>query len=102
MKDSWETAEPAPRNDWPDDLPRVLYIDRFGNAITGLRTGAVAAEAVLHVNGHDLRQALTFSAVDAGQAFWYVNSNGLVELAVNRGRADATLGLEVGTLFEIV
>ena len=102
MKDNWEAAEPAPRDDWPDDLPRVLYIDRFGNAITGLRAGAVAAEAVLHVNGHDLRRAPTFSAVDAGQAIWYENSNGLVELAVNRGRADAMLGLEVGTPFEIV
>jgi S-adenosylmethionine hydrolase len=102
VKDDWDTAELTPCDDWPDDLPRVLYIDRFGNAITGLRAGAVAADVVLHVNGHDLRQALTFSAVDAGQAFWYENSNGMVELAVNRGRADATLGLEVGTPFEIV
>jgi len=101
VKDDWETAELAPRDDWPDDLPRVLYIDRFGNAITGLRAGAVAADAVLHVNGHDLRQSLTFSAVDAGQAFWYKNSNGLVELAVNRGRADTVLGAVVGTSVEL-
>lgn len=102
VHDDWEAAEPVSRDDWPDDLPRVLYIDRFGNAITGLRAGTVAANAVLHVNGHDLRQALTFSAVDAGQPFWYENSNGLVELAVSRGRADAKLGLEVGTPFEIM
>ena len=31
--------------------------------------------------------APTFSAVPPGAAFWYVNSNGLVEIAVNGGRA---------------
>jgi S-adenosylmethionine hydrolase len=41
--------------------------------------------------------AETFSAVAEGEAFWYVNSNGLVEIAVNRGRADRVLGLAVGT-----
>ena len=102
VNDDWEAADLAPRDDWPDDLPRVLYVDRFGNAITGLRAGAVATDTVLRVNGHELRHAVTFSSVKAGQAFWYENSNGLVELAVNRGRADAMLGLEVGTPFEIV
>ena len=28
---------------------------------------------------------------------WYENSNGLVEIAVNRGRADRELGLAVGS-----
>ena len=39
----------------------------------------------------------TFSAVAEGEAFWYVNSNGLVEIAVNRGRADRALGLAIGS-----
>lgn len=97
----WETAEPALRDDWPDDLPRVVYIDRFGNAVTGLRAGSVAASAVLRVNGHELSRALTFSAVDVGRAFWYENANGLVEIAVNRGRADVVLDMEVGTSVEL-
>ena len=100
--DGWQAAELVLRDDWPDDLPRVLYIDRFGNAITGLRAGAVAASARLQVNGHELRRALTFSSVDAGQPFWYENANGLVELAVNRGRADEVLGIGPGTPLEIM
>ncbi len=97
----WEAAQLARRDDWPDDLPRVLYIDRFGNAVTGLRAGAVAASTVLRVNGRELPRAVTFSSVDAGQAFWYENANGLVEIAVNRARADVTLGVEVGTAVEL-
>jgi hypothetical protein len=85
--------------DWPDDLWRVVYIDRFGNAITGLRGSVIGPDVVFNVEGHPLQHARTFSEVDAGEAFWYENSSGLVEFAVNRGRADAVLGLRVGSEF---
>ena len=101
VNDDWEAADLAMCDDWPDDLLRVLYIDRFGNAITGLRASAVAASVVLQVNGHELRLAVTFSSVEAGQAFWYENANGLVELAVNRGSADTVLDVQVGTSIEL-
>jgi len=77
----------------------VVYIDRFGNAVTGLRTAAVDPGTVFSVNGQRLRNARTFSDVEKGQAFWYGNSSGLVEFSVNLGRADAVLGLQVGTAF---
>ena len=82
--------------DWPDELFRVVYIDRFGNALTGVRAGSLDRAAVLHVNGHVLRHARTFSDVRPGEAFWYANSNGLVELAVNQGRACDVLAVAVG------
>jgi S-adenosylmethionine hydrolase len=40
--------------------------------------------------------ARTYADVAPGAAFWYVNANGLVEIAVNRGSAAAQLGLRVG------
>ena len=43
-----------------------------------------------------LERARTFSDRPQGEAFWYENSNGLAEIAVNRGRADRDLGLAVG------
>jgi S-adenosylmethionine hydrolase len=85
---------------WPDDLRRIVYIDRFGNAITGVRSETVEPETVFNVNGQALRNARTFSAVEEGEVFWYENSNGLVEFAVNRGRADAVLCLQTGTAFD--
>jgi S-adenosylmethionine hydrolase len=87
--------------DWPDDLFGVVYIDRYGNAITGVRASAVDASRTLVVNGQKLKSAQTFSDVSVGEAFWYANSNGLVELAVNRGRADQVLGISVGTLLSL-
>ena len=99
-------AETVPTNcleqpDWPDDLFRVCSIDRCGNAITGVRASVVETSQLLSINGHSLKPAQTFSDVGAGESFWYANSNGLVELAVNRGRADHMLGIEVGTVIAL-
>jgi hypothetical protein len=85
------------RPDWPDDLPEIVYIDRFGNAMTGLRASVLAAEARLSAGGRLLSRAATFSDVGEGEAFWYENANGLAEIAVNAGRAAAALGLEIGS-----
>ena len=38
----------------------------------------------------------TFCEVEPGTAFWYENAFGLVEVAVNQGRADHVLGLGPG------
>ena len=43
-----------------------------------------------------LRIRWCFFGVTKGTAFWYVNSNGLVEIAVNQGRAAGMLGIDVG------
>ena len=87
--------------DWPDDLFRVVYLDRFGNAITGLRASKLSMTQSLSVNGRVLKSASTFTDVAPGAAFWYENSSGLVEFAVNRGRADEVLAVKVGTGFDV-
>ena len=89
------------RPEWPDELQRVVYIDRYGNAITGTRAAAVSGAATLSINGHALSRARTFTDMPSGTAFWYANSSGLVEIAVNRGRADRLLDIAVGTPFEL-
>jgi S-adenosyl-L-methionine hydrolase (adenosine-forming) len=83
--------------DWPDDLAEIVYIDHYGNAMTGLRGQCVPESARLAAGAQTIRHAPVFAAAPAGSALWYVNSNGLVEIAVNRGRADRLLGLAIGT-----
>ena len=83
--------------DWPDDLPEIVYVDRYGNAMTGLRGELLPREARLAVSGRALKHARTFSDVPAGEAFWYENSNGLAEIAVNAGRAADALQLAIGS-----
>ena len=82
--------------DWPDDLCEIVYIDHYGNALTGLRGECVRETAQLRAGGQTLSHARTFSEAPRGAPFWYVNSNRLVEIAVSGGRADRALGLSVG------
>jgi S-adenosylmethionine hydrolase len=90
------------RPDWPDDLSEIVYLDHFGNAMTGLRAAVLPADARLAAADHVLERVRTFSDRPPGAAFWYENSNGLAEIAVNQGRADRDLGLSIGTPVEIV
>lgn len=83
-------------SDWPDDLAQVVYTDRYGNLMTGVRAAWVSREHDIGAGGRRLPFARTFCEVADGAGFWYQNAFGLVELAVNRGRADWVLGLEPG------
>ena len=90
------TLTPPEGGSWPEDLAEVIYIDHFGNAITGLRAERLKPEQNLKVHHHVFRHARTFGDMPVGQGFWYENSNGLVEIAVNQGHAAQQLGLQPG------
>ncbi len=75
---------------------RIIYIDRYGNAMTAIDAAEIGRDAVLSVNGSTLQFARTFSEVPEGQPFWYGNSMGMVEIAVNCGSAASLLSLELG------
>jgi S-adenosylmethionine hydrolase len=83
---------------WPDELAEVVYADAYGNLFTGLRGDWLDDDAIVEAGGLRLGYARTFSAVPAGEPFWYRNSCGLVEIAVNGGSARERLGLGVGAI----
>lgn len=83
--------------DWMNDLGEIVYIDSFGNAMTGIRSASLPTDAVLKIHDITVRNANTFSDVPKGRPIWYRNSIGLVEIAVNQNRADEVLGLLVGS-----
>jgi S-adenosylmethionine hydrolase len=84
------------------DLPRIIYIDHYGNAWTGIRAGLVDQDTVLKVKDAELSWRRVFSDADKGETFWYVNSSGLVEIATNRSSAADLLGLKIGDLVRLV
>lgn len=102
LPDSTVIEPMVPPGKWPDDLPIILYIDHYGNAITGLRAVNLDPSAMLAVADRQLHYAHVFSAVAPGMPFWYENSIGLVEIAVNQGSAAETLALRVGMEFKIL
>lgn len=95
-------VEPWRPADWPDDLSAIVYVDCYGNAMTGLRAATMGERTELAVAGRRLARARTFADRPAGSAFWYENSIGMVEIAVNQGAANDVLGLQVGDMVGIV
>jgi len=85
------------RPDWPDDLAEIVLIDRFGNAMTGIRAAAIPPGAAIEAGGVRLERRRTFSDAAPGEGFWYENANGLAEIAINQGSAVERLGLAVGS-----
>ena len=81
---------------WPDDWAHITYIDHYGNAMTGIRSQSLHSSQKIIVNDTALHYARTFSEVAEGQCFWYHNSNELVEIACNQGRAADCLQLKTG------
>lgn len=81
------------RADWPDDWLAVIYIDHYGNLITGLRASQMPEGAVISVQDQVVGQYATFGDVPEGDMLCYANSNGLMEIAVHGGAASTRLGV---------
>jgi S-adenosylmethionine hydrolase len=79
-----------------DDLGEIVYVDHFGNLLTGLRAGNVPHARGLTINGRTVRHARVFSDVKPGELFWHENSLGLIELAANSASAQQVLGFKPG------
>jgi S-adenosyl-L-methionine hydrolase (adenosine-forming) len=90
------------RQHWPDDLHEIIYFDHFGNALTGIRFSQLSEQTRLRAGDREIVQARTFSSVSPGEMFYYENANGLVEIAINQGRAKDFLNLTVGGKIELI
>lgn len=86
-------AQGIRRPEWPDDLPEIIYFDKFGNAITGIRAASLKQGEALRIGGQNVQSAETFTDVQSGDMFCYENANGLLEIAVNCGAAKEKRGL---------
>jgi S-adenosylmethionine hydrolase len=84
-------------DDYPDQLAEIIYLDHYGNAVTGLSAARYSDLTIVTVRGRQIPYARTFSAATTGELFWYKNSMGLIEVAANQASAQALLGLSVGT-----
>ena len=83
------------------DLAEVIYIDHYGNAMTGLRASGLERKAVLVVGRRRIERARVFSDVRKGRIFWYENSLGLAEIAASGASAAAALTLAVGAAVRV-
>ena len=81
---------------WPQELAEIIYIDHFGNLITGIRASSIVEECCLYYRGRSIPRVRTFTDVAVGSPLCYENSNGLLEIALNQGRADDYFNASLG------
>lgn len=86
----------------PDDITRIIYIDHYGNLISGYRSESLAGRSEILIKNKKVCCARTFSDVLPGQEFFYKNANGLLEIAVNQGSAAEKLNVKVGDRFSFI
>lgn len=82
------------------DQGRIIHIDHYGNAISDIPAGAIEQSSMLKFRDYHLSHGAYFAQISPGVPFWYENSIGLVEIAVNSGSAAKHLGIAVGDLLQ--
>ena len=95
------SIESLVRPDWPDDLNQIVYIDSYGNAVSGWHAEHLDRNAVIDIGGRSCGYRRTFAEGEPGQAFWYQNANGLVEIATAQSSAGMLLDIAVGQAFRV-
>lgn len=78
----------------------VVYIDRFGNAITNIENTVVQNTPFRHValpDGMTVQVGPYYQSVPAGESVAVCGSTGYLEIAVNGREASDMLNLDVGT-----
>ncbi len=81
---------------WPPELAEVIYLDAYGNCMTGLPYRPQWQGRRLRCGEVSIPFARTFAEVPEGSPLWYENSVGLVEIAINLGSAADRFGLRLG------
>ncbi|WP_342748411.1 SAM hydrolase/SAM-dependent halogenase family protein [Solemya velesiana gill symbiont] len=89
-------------SDWPEELSEVIYVDHYGNLVTGLKGDGLEKNHRLAIADQEIVYARAFCEAEPGQPFWYVDSFGLLEISVNQGRANKLLGGRVGDRVEVI
>lgn len=86
----------------------VIYIDRFGNAITNIPCEALNAYLSMGSNvrvvvkGRDIRMKKHYAEAEERDLYCLFNSFGLLEFFVYRGNASGEFGLAVGDIVSVI
>jgi S-adenosylmethionine hydrolase len=102
LKDFVRLAWPEPRLRQGGLEGEVVYIDRFGNAITNLKGGLLERAGGASCEVHAKRRwscplKSFYQAVPPNRPIALVGSSGFLEIAINGGSAEKVLGVRVGT-----
>ena len=90
--------------EWQDYLSEIIYIDHFGNAVTGIRLGGSTFDVnkKYMINDYELSYKEAFYCANKNECFWYRNSNNLLEIAANKISVDNVIDISIGTKIKAI
>ena len=97
-----ESATETLAAQWPSNLDEVIYVDAFGNCVTGVHADSLMRRYLLAAGGNEFSFAETFSGRPRGSGFWYVNSLNLIAIAASRASAADDFGINVGDKVKVI
>ncbi len=90
-----------PQRDGDIIRAEILHVDHFGNVITNIPRDMVNSVQYVELHGMKIRRVRTYGEAEVGELITLVNSEDLLEFAVNQGSAEKRLNLMPGDRIEI-
>lgn len=90
------------RYDWDNQIYEVIYIDPFGNLMTGIHSKVVSPQTIFRFKGKKVLCADTYSSMEKDELCWYVNSTNLVEFALPSSRAEENFKAQISDSIEVL
>ena len=88
--------------EFQEDVRAVIYVDEFGNLMTGIRAKSLRDDEAIEILGHQLAMVRTFGDVEPGTLIVYENAVGLLEIAANQANAHDILRISTLPRIKIV
>jgi len=89
--------------EWPDNLFEIIYIDHYGNAVTGIKLDRTFdTNKVFIINDYKINYNEAFFCADGNECFWFCNSSNLLEIAAKQASAKNILKLSIGTKIKAI
>jgi S-adenosylmethionine hydrolase len=104
MMQPCDHANDLVRPNWPNVLQEIIYIDSYGNLITGLPYAHIQQkdDVQIRFKGQLLPNGACFQDVPESTPLAYKNACDLVEISVNSGSAEVYFSAKVGDCFDVL
>ena len=88
------------RINWSDNLAEIIYIDVYGNLVTGINTKDISKDSILIYKKRRIPYARTYSEMNSNKYYWTSNSKNLLEITTNSRNTAKSLSSQIGESVE--
>ena len=88
------------RFSWKDEQYEIIYIDHYGNLMTGISASSLSKSSVLFFKGLKIEFSNTYEYMPDSQLCWYINSCELVEIGSKNSNSALKVSAKIGDIIE--